>query len=36
MDEAKEKFGSSHDATKEAFEELCALVDAMTVRRSLV
>ncbi len=34
MDEAKEKFGTSHDSAKEAFEELCALVDAMMVRGS--
>ena len=31
MDEAKEKFFQCHDDTKTAFEELCAMVDALNV-----
>ena len=31
MDEAKEKFFQCHDDTKSAFEELCAMVDALNV-----
>ena len=31
-DEIKDKFGSGHDSAKEAFEELCAMVDALNVR----
>ena len=31
MDEAKEKFYGCHDDTKSAFDELCAMVDALNV-----
>ena len=31
MDEAKEKFFQCHDDTKSAFDELCAMVDALNV-----
>merc|ERR1712141_509646 len=33
MDEAKEKFFQCHDDTKTAFEELCAMVDALNSER---
>merc|ERR1712117_536101 len=33
MDEAKEKFFQCHDDTKTAFEELCAMVDALNAER---
>ncbi len=33
MDEAKEKFNGHYDGAREAFDELCAMVDAMLVRR---
>merc|ERR1711934_1161584 len=33
MDEAKEKFFQCHDDTKSAFEELCAMVDALNSER---
>ena len=35
MDEAKEKFFQCHDDTKSAFDELCAMVDALNVSTDL-
>ncbi len=31
MDEIRDKFTGNHDGAKEAFEELCAMVDALNV-----
>merc|ERR1711934_449129 len=33
MDEAKEKFVSCHDDTKNAFDELCNMVDALNAEK---
>ena len=33
LDEIKEKYHSGKDQSAEAFEELCALVESMEVRR---
>ena len=32
MDDAIDKYNNAHDATKEAFDELCALVGALEVK----